>query len=116
MEMPPGYRLDGRVWKLRKTLYGLKQAPRAWYKRLTEELERFGFTCSCADPGLFTGNEALLLVYVDDLLIRGNEVKNVQSITESLLKTFDGRDLGPTDSFLGIKVQRDREKKAVFLN
>eukprot|EP00963_Diacronema_lutheri_P010019 scaffold946_cov359-Pavlova_lutheri.AAC.1 len=66
MEVPLGYRLDGRVWKLRKTLYGLKQAPRAWHKRLTEELERLGFTCSCVDPGLFSGNEALLLVYVDD--------------------------------------------------
>ena len=116
MEMPPGYRLDGKVWKLKKTLYGLKQAPRAWHKRLTEELEKLGFSCSCADPGLFTGNEALLLVYVDDLLICGNGTDNVQRITDSLLKTFEGRDLGPTEFFIGIKVQRDREKKVVFLN
>ena len=72
MEMPPGYQLDGKVWKLKKTLYGLKQAPRAWHKKLTEELHKLGFLCSCANPRLFIGNDALLLVYVDDLLICGN--------------------------------------------
>ena len=100
MEMPPGYQLDGKVWKLKKTLYGLKQAPRAWHKKLTEELHKLGFLCSCADPCLFIGNDALLLVYIDDLLICGNGTENVRKITESLLKTFDGRDLGSTDYFL----------------
>jgi len=116
MEMPLGYRLDGKVWKLKKTLYGLKQAPRAWHKKLTEELQKLGFLCSSADPGLFIGHDALLVVYVDDSLICGNGTENVQKIKETLLKTFDGRDLGSTDYFLGIKVNRDRQTRLVVLN
>ena len=116
MEMPPGYQLDGKVWKLKKTLYGLKQAPRAWHRRLSEELQKLGFSCSCADPGLFTGNDALLLVYVDDLLICGHGRENEQRISKSLLQTFDGRDLGSTDFFLGIKIHRDQENKLVFID
>ena len=41
VDMPPGFELSGKVWKLKKTLYGLKQAPRAWHIKLTDALERW---------------------------------------------------------------------------
>ena len=108
--------MDGKVWKLKKTLYGLKQAPRAWHVKLTEVLDKIGFECSTADPGLFVGKDMLLMVYVDDLLLCGNGTKAVESVKDSLLATFEGRDLGPTDHFLGIKIRRDRGNRTVFLS
>jgi hypothetical protein len=32
MEQPTGYRVWGKVWKLKKTLYGLSTAPAIWYR------------------------------------------------------------------------------------
>ena len=116
MDMPPGFQVDGKVWKLKKTLYGLKQAPRAWHIKLMDVLEKLGFRCSTADPGLYVGEDMLLMVYVDDLLLCGNGRSNVEKVKQSLLTTFEGRDLGPTDHFLGIKMERDRAAKTVFLS
>eukprot|EP00963_Diacronema_lutheri_P001208 scaffold78_cov513-Pavlova_lutheri.AAC.1 len=116
MDMPPGFQVDGKVWKLKKTLYGLKQAPRAWHIKLTDVLEKLGFRCSTADPGLYVGEDVLLMVYVDDLLLCGNGRSKVENVKQSLLTTFEGRDLGPTDHFLGIKMERDRTGKTVFLS
>eukprot|EP00963_Diacronema_lutheri_P010081 scaffold953_cov326-Pavlova_lutheri.AAC.1 len=116
MDMPPGFEVDGKVWKLKKTLYGLKQAPRAWHIKLTEVLDKIGFNCSTADPGLFVGKDMLLMVYVDDVLLCGNGTKAVESVKQLLLTAFEGRDLGPTDYFLGIKIQRDRYRRTVFLS
>ena len=116
MDMPPGFELSGKVWKLKKTLYGLKQAPRAWHIKLTDVLEKLGFRCSTADPGLYVGEDMLLMVYVDDLLLCGNGRTKVEEVKQSLLTTFEGRDLGPTDHFLGIKMERNRSGKTVLLS
>ena len=110
MDMPPGFELSGKVWKLKKTLYGLKQAPRAWHIKLTDVLEELGFRCSIADPGLYVGEDMLMMVYVDDLLLCGDGRTKVEEVKQSLLTTFEGRDLGPRDHFLGIKMERDRSK------
>ena len=78
MQQPEGYAEGGPdvVCHLSKSLYGLKQAPRAWHKRLRQELESMGFTALVADPGLFTAElthgTVYVLVYVDDILVAGN--------------------------------------------
>ena len=60
-----------------KALYGLKQAPRAWYGRIDSFLTRLGFTKSKDDPNLYMkimdDELAILLLYVDDLFLTGNE-------------------------------------------
>ena len=71
---------------------------------------------STADPGLYVGEDMLLMVYVDDLLLCGNGRTKVEEVKQSLLTTFEGRDLGPTDHFLGIKMERNRSGKTVLLS
>lgn len=56
------------------------------------------------------------MVYVDDLLLCGIDTANVCHIKELLLSEFEGRDLGATEQFLGIKINRDRSTKSVFLS
>eukprot|EP00963_Diacronema_lutheri_P009628 scaffold869_cov399-Pavlova_lutheri.AAC.1 len=116
MDIPPGFEQPGKVWKLKKTLYGLKQAPRAWHLKLIEKLERMGFVCSNADPGLYNAENTLLMLYVDDLLLCCDGVQNLAMLKNMLLEEFEGRDLGATDHFLGIKIQRDRPKGMVFIS
>ena len=75
-----GFEVEDRwthICKLKKALYGLKQAPGAWYGRIDSFLTRIGFSKSKANPNLYykvTDDEpVLLLLYVDDLFLTGNE-------------------------------------------
>ena len=62
---------------MKKALYGLKQAPRAWYARRDNYLMSLGFTKSDADPNLYykaeNGRPLILVLYVDDMLLTGDE-------------------------------------------
>ena len=91
MEQPPGFtdsRFPNHVWKLSKALYGLKQAPRAWFQRLSTFLVSYRFICSRADTSLFIYKHGscimYLLVYVDDLILTGNNESNVTTFTSRL--------------------------------
>ncbi|RVW60364.1 Retrovirus-related Pol polyprotein from transposon RE1 [Vitis vinifera] len=96
------------VCKLRKAIYGLKQAPRAWYHELRQFLLQFGFINSIADTSLFIFNNRgtilYLLVYVDDIIITGNNVEAVQTFIQQLSQRFSLKDLGPLTYFLGVEV------------
>lgn len=84
MEQPPGFVDKDRphyVCKLRKALYGLKQAPRAWYEELRNFLLATGFKNSLSDAALFimcsSGIYLYVLVYVDDIVVTGNDPNRV---------------------------------------
>ncbi|GKV19001.1 hypothetical protein SLEP1_g29301 [Rubroshorea leprosula] len=112
MQLPPGYGNKGeqRVCHLRKSLYGLKQASRNWFAKFTSALHSFGFQQSLCDYSLFTyrqGNNFLaVLVYVDDLIIAGNNSTLCQHLKDFLNSQFHIKDLGRLKYFLGIEVAR----------
>ena len=79
MLQPPGFKdlaKPNHVCRLNKAIYGLKQAPRAWYIALKSAILQLGFHGSKADTSLFIhhqeSNLCYCLVYVDDLVITGN--------------------------------------------
>jgi hypothetical protein len=80
IEKPQGFEVEDRrshVYRLKKDLYGLNQAPRAWYGCIDSFLTSLGFTKSKSDSNLFfkiMDNEpVILLLYVDDLFLTGEE-------------------------------------------
>ncbi|CAA7019514.1 unnamed protein product [Microthlaspi erraticum] len=115
MKLPPGFRHShpGKVCRLRKSLYGLKQAPRCWFKKLSDALLRFGFDQSYDDYSLFSYSrkniELRVLVYVDDLIICGNDSYMIQKFKDYLSKCFSMKDLGKLKYFLGIEISRGPE-------
>jgi hypothetical protein len=89
---------EHKVCKLIKYLYGLKQAPRAWYENLTEHLLKLNFKHFNLDNAtLFVKKVGktivYLVVYVDDLLIIGNNESYIASIKKELKKGFEMIDL-----------------------
>ena len=111
MFQPPGF-IDSDhptfICKLRKAIYDLKQAPRVWYHELRQFLMAAGFQNSHADNSLFvlnTGTTSLyLLVYVDDIILTGNQPALVDQFITQLAQQFSLKDLGSLTYFLGIEV------------
>ncbi|KAK6162342.1 hypothetical protein DH2020_002183 [Rehmannia glutinosa] len=112
MEQPYGFEQGDHsqnlVCKLTKALYGLKQAPRAWYFKPKQVLQKLGFIFSQADNSLFSrktkDSYIIILVYVDDTLITGNNDKDISHIIKLLDDSFSLKDLGLIHQFLGIQV------------
>ena len=96
------------VCRLNKAIYGLKQALRAWYSTLRGAILEFGFVNSRADSSLFIYKTksvtCYFLVYVDDLVITGNDPIFVSSIIEQLSHRFSVKDMGQLHFFLGMEV------------
>jgi histone deacetylase 1/2 len=109
MSQPPGFEDSvhpHHVCKLHKSLYGLKQAPRAWNARFTQFLPSLGFATTYSDSSLFVkyvGSQiVVLLLYVDDIILKGNASAAILQVIQALSTEFDITDLGSLYFFLGI--------------
>ena len=55
---------------------------------------------------------AFLVLYVDDILLIGNDVELLKSVKEYLNSKFSMKDLGEAAYVLGIKIYRDRPRRS----
>ena len=93
----------------KKALYGLKQSPRAWFGRFEKVMKEFGYKQSQGDHTLFikhsvVGGVTALLVYVDDIIVTGNDEKDKHDVKQRLAKEFEIKELGKLKYFLGIEM------------
>ena len=58
----------------------------------------------------------LQVLYVDDILLIGNDVGVMSSVKVWLSSQFDIKDLGEANFILGIKLWRDRKNKMLGLS
>ena len=104
MRPPLGYTQveQGMVCKLHKAIYGLKQSPRAWYAKLSSVLENAGFIRSNADSSVIysESGKLVVLIYVDHLIITGDNESEIKALKHSLHHTFAIKDLGRLKYFL----------------
>ncbi|GKA44535.1 ribonuclease H-like domain-containing protein [Tanacetum coccineum] len=86
----------------------MSTAPRQWNKKLVETLTEAGFLQSKNDHSLFVKNKdgtfLALLVYVDDIIITGNNNDEISKFKIFLNQKFTIKDLGELKIFLGIEV------------
>lgn len=111
VQQPEGFKIkgsEGKVYKLHRALYGLKQAPRAWNIKLKQTFKELGFVKCSKEPSLFhrRTKKLLLLVafYVDDLLITGTDLADIQEFKREMASKFEMSDLGRLNYYLGIEV------------
>jgi len=89
-------------------LYSFIQAPRAWYNALKDFLHTYEFLDSQSDTSLFVYNQddvvAYFLVYVDDLVLTGNNNPFLNAFKIALALKFYFKDLGSPHHFLGMEI------------
>ena len=100
---------SNKVCKLKKALYGLKQSSRAWFGRFAKVMKESGYKQSQGDHTLFikhstTGGVTALLVYVDDIIVTGNDEREKHEVKQRLATEFEIKELGILKYFLGIEV------------
>lgn len=107
---PPGFEgsvPDHHACRLKRALYGLKQAPRAWYSTVDNYLLQEGLKKSSADCNLYYHEEngllTLLLLYVDDVYVTGNNDSHIAHIRGAIQGKFEMSDLGLLSYSLGIE-------------
>jgi hypothetical protein len=95
------------VCHLRRSLYGLKLAPCAWFEHFASMVTAAGFSPSTHDPMLFVHISprgcTLLLLYVDDMIIIGDDFEYIAFVKARLRDQFLMNGLGPLRYFLGIE-------------
>lgn len=94
--------------KLKKTLYRLKQALKAWYGKIVEFFIQWGYFVALANSSLFVKvnkeKVVIVLVYVNDLIITGDDESKILQTRENLQFFFRWKNLENSSIFLGWKL------------
>lgn len=115
MKQPPGFEIEGKkdlVCLLQRSLYGLKQSPKSWNDEINAALLKMNFIRNRANPCLYytkfeDGDECMLLIYVDDILIMTKNNNKIEEMKTKINNLFDIRDLGEIENFLGIQIKKN---------
>ena len=98
----------------------MKQASRSWNLRFDEAVKEFGFIKNKDEPCVYkkvSGSAVVFLVlYVDDILLIGNDIPTLENVKSWLGNCFSMKDLGEVAYILGIKIYRDRSRKLIGLS
>jgi Reverse transcriptase (RNA-dependent DNA polymerase) len=121
MNLPPGHPKENDknlACKLNKSIYGLKQSLREWYAKLRSALVSFKFKVSNSDHSMFfkhnTQSTIIVLIYVDDIIITGNDTNEIYNVKKFLQRKFDIKDLRKLKYFLDIEIAYSN--KGLFLS
>ncbi|KAI3472578.1 hypothetical protein Pfo_031175, partial [Paulownia fortunei] len=81
MMQPDGFIQKGqehKICKLNRSIYGLKQASRSWNIRFDQAIKSYGFDQNPDEPCVYkkiiNDKVTFLVLYVDDILLIGNNV------------------------------------------
>ena len=123
MTQPEGFEVNGsngKACKLLKSIYGLKQASRSWKKCFDKVIKQFGFYQStkeaCGYRKVQGSAIVFIVLYVNDLLLIGNDIALLPSVKAWLSKNFSMKDMGEATYILGIRIYRDRSKRLLRLS
>ena len=109
MQSTPGLSIESnKVCHLWRALYGLRQALRAWFAKFSSTISCLDYMVSHYDSALFLPRTdkgtILLLLYVDDMIITGDDLSGIQELKNFLNQQFEMKDLGHLSYFLGLEI------------
>jgi hypothetical protein len=101
-----------KVCKLQRSIYGLKQASQSWNLCFDEVIKGFGFVQNTEEFRIYkkmSGRSAAFLVlYVDEILLIGNDVQMLNSVKEYFNSKFSMKYMGEAAYVIGIKIYIDQ--------
>jgi hypothetical protein len=102
------------VCRLKKRLYGLKKAPRKWYLKFDRFMIEQGYSrCHSHHCVYFkrleNGSYIILLLYVDDMVVAGSNMQDINMLNKKLANSFVMKDLDVANKILGMRITRDRK-------
>ena len=105
---------------MQKSIYGLKQASRSWNLKFDETIKTYGFH-QCVDEAcvyklIKDKSVVFLVLYVDDILLIGNNKDLLSKSKNWLAERFQMKDLGDACYVLGIQIIRDRKNRRLALS
>ena len=116
MDQSDGFVISGqenKVCKLLKFLYGLKQAPKQWHEEFDKTLTSAVFIVNEADKCVYyrygRGQEVILCLYVDDILIFETNTVVIDEVKSFLSRCFDMKYLGEAYVILNIKLIKNED-------
>uniref|UniRef100_A0A2N9EE71 Integrase catalytic domain-containing protein n=1 Tax=Fagus sylvatica TaxID=28930 RepID=A0A2N9EE71_FAGSY len=96
------------------------ESSRQWYLRFHDSITSFGFEMIEEDHCVYLKRSKrsilILSLYVDDILLAGNDMDSIVTTKKWLSSTFEMKDMGEANFVLGVKITRDRSKKLLSLS
>jgi hypothetical protein len=124
MQYPQGYVVKGTdnlVCRLKKRKYVLKKSPRQWYFKFDRFMTEQGYTRCHSDHCVYfkrleNVSYIILLFYVDDMLVPGSNMKDINFFKKKLANSFVMKDLGVAKKILVMRIKRDKKNHKLTLS
>jgi len=111
---------EDKVCHLKIFIYSLKQSCNAWYFRFHEAIISFGLHMVSKDHFMYIKKTTMgimfLTLYIDDILLAGNNMEMIQTTQQWLSSVFKMKDMGEARYILGVEITRNRYKKLFGLS
>jgi hypothetical protein len=90
------------------------------YQKFNKYILGLGIVRSRVDHYVYSkkvGNHFIYVVlYVDDMLLVGNNMDVIKEVKSQLSSKFDMKDIDATNFIMGMEIKRDHENKKLWLN
>ena len=121
MAQPEGFKEEGKedyVWCVEKGIYGMHQAGRIWNKTMHAKMVSWGFTCLACEYCVYVRNTdgvtILVAIHVNDFLSVASTREANEAFRHQLESEWTIAE-GDADFCLGIKIERDRDNRAIYI-
>jgi hypothetical protein len=106
---------------LKKSWYGLKKDPRQWYLKFDRFMIEHGYSRCHSDHYVYfkrleNGSYTILLLYVDDMIFAGSNMKDINVLKKKLDNSFVMKDLGAAKNIIGMRITRDKKNRKLTLS
>jgi len=123
MKQHKGFVVKGKrdlVYKLKRSLYGLKKSLRMWYQNIDTDILSLGFVRSKFYHCIYSKKEGgcfiYVALYVDDMLLVGNNMDSIKEVNMKLSFEFDMMDLSAVNFIMGMEIKRNQTVRKLWLN
>jgi hypothetical protein len=91
-----------------------------WYQNIDTYILSLGFVRRKSDHYIYSKEEGgcfiYVALYVDDMLLIGNNMNAIKEVKKKISSKFDMKDLSATNFIMGMTIKRDQATRNIWLN